>query len=85
MVLAGHCIVWLPESCIAQDLADGRLVSAGSPDWHTELEIRLYWSTLNRRPAAEQLWTYVRSRPRPAPPGVSDGSAQGTGRRAADS
>ncbi len=84
MVLAGHGIGWLPESCIAQDLADGRLVSAGSPDWHTELEIRLYWSTLNRRPAAEQLWTYVRSRPRPAPPGVSDGSAQGTGRRAAD-
>lgn len=77
MVLAGHGIGWLPESCIEKELADGRLVCAGSANWHTELEIRLYRSTLKRRPAAEQLWKHILNRPRGAMPDAARRMAAG--------
>ena len=35
MVVAGHGIGWLPESCVAKELAEGTLVCAGSGDWIT--------------------------------------------------
>ena len=59
MVVAGHGIGWLPESCIAKELSDGTLVRASSDAWTTELEIRLYRSGKQRGRAAEQLWSYV--------------------------
>jgi DNA-binding transcriptional LysR family regulator len=59
MVLAGHGIGWLPESCITRELSEGNLVGAGSDAWTTELEIRLYRSGKQRGRAAEQLWSYV--------------------------
>ncbi|MBL3960687.1 LysR family transcriptional regulator, partial [Bacteroides thetaiotaomicron] len=64
MVVAGHGIGWLPESCVAKELADGTLVCAGAGDWITELEIRLYRSARQRGLAAEQLWAYIMNRPR---------------------
>ena len=48
MVVAGHGIGWLPESCVAKELAEGTLVCAGSGDWITRLEIRLYRSARKR-------------------------------------
>jgi DNA-binding transcriptional LysR family regulator len=69
MVVAGHGIGWLPESCVAKELAEGSLVRAGSADWITELEIRLYRSARKRGLAAEQLWTYIMNRPRTAADG----------------
>ncbi|RQR63968.1 LysR family transcriptional regulator [Burkholderia sp. Bp9002] len=72
MVVAGHGIGWLPESCIAKELADGALVCAGSADWITELEIRLYRSARKRGLAAEQLWTYLMNRPRNAAAGTAE-------------
>ena len=59
MVVAGHGIGWLPESCITKELSDGSLVRASSDAWTTELEIRLYRSGKQRGRAAEQLWAYV--------------------------
>jgi len=72
MVVAGHGIGWLPESCVAKELAEGTLVCAGSGDWITELEIRLYRSARKRGLAAEQLWTYIMNRPRSAQDTLSD-------------
>lgn len=59
MVLAGHGIGWLPESCIAKEMADGLLVRAGSDVWTTDLEIRLYRPVKQRGQAAKRLWAYV--------------------------
>jgi DNA-binding transcriptional LysR family regulator len=59
MVVAGHGIGWLPESCIAKELHEGTLVRAGSNAWATELEIRLYRPVKQRGQAAEQLWAYI--------------------------
>jgi DNA-binding transcriptional LysR family regulator len=71
MVVAGHGIGWLPESCVAKELADGTLVCAGTGDWITELEIRLYRSARKRGLAAEQLWTYIMNRPHAAIDGAT--------------
>ncbi|SIN98915.1 MULTISPECIES: LysR substrate-binding domain-containing protein [Paraburkholderia] len=59
MVVAGHGIGWLPESCITKELHEGTLVRAGSNAWATELEIRLYRPVKQRGQAAEQLWAYI--------------------------
>lgn len=56
MALAGHGLAWLPESCIATELAQGRLVRAGGGHWFAMLEIRLFRARNNRKPALEALW-----------------------------
>jgi LysR family transcriptional regulator, hypochlorite-specific transcription factor HypT len=64
MVVAGHGIGWLPESCVIDELASQKLASAaGDADaaWSTELEVRLYRSVANLKPAAKRLWSYVAS------------------------
>ncbi|HDR8954153.1 TPA: LysR family transcriptional regulator [Burkholderia vietnamiensis] len=78
MVVAGHGIGWLPESCVAKELADGSLVRAGSAEWVTELEIRLYRSARQRGLAAEQLWTYIMNRPRAANDAAVGGQSPAT-------
>ncbi|WP_323117863.1 LysR substrate-binding domain-containing protein [Burkholderia alba] len=80
MVLAGHGIGWLPESCIAKELEDGSLVRAGAGEWVTELEIRLYRSARKRGLAAEQLWSFIINRP--AEPAARAGAAGGRTRAA---
>ncbi|RJE79695.1 LysR substrate-binding domain-containing protein [Paracoccus sp. JM45] len=43
LALEGHGICWLPQSLIAQDLAEGRLVAASDdPIWLLDLDVRLY-------------------------------------------
>ncbi|WCM22624.1 LysR substrate-binding domain-containing protein [Paraburkholderia bryophila] len=59
MVVAGHGIGWLPESCIVKELSEGTLVRAGSNLWATELEIRLYRPIKQRGKATEQLWAFI--------------------------
>lgn len=56
MAATGHGLAWLPESCIVKELAEGRLVRAGSEQWTLTLEIRLYRSVENRKPVLERLW-----------------------------
>ncbi|WP_290871210.1 LysR substrate-binding domain-containing protein [Aquabacterium sp.] len=56
MVLAGHGVGWLPQSCVQHELHDGRLVSAGAPHWGTTMEIRLYSHAHTPNRCAERLW-----------------------------
>ena len=56
MALAGHGLAWLPESCIARELAEGKLVRAGSDQWSMRLEIRLFRALDNSKPSLQALW-----------------------------
>ncbi len=59
MALDGRGVAWLPQSLIAEELASGRLVAAGGPEWTIELDIRLFRSTAAAPPAAEAFWRRV--------------------------
>jgi len=56
MALSGHGLAWLPESCIARELAEGKLVRAGGDQWTLRLEIRLFRAIERRKPVLDQLW-----------------------------
>ncbi|HEX7645885.1 MAG TPA: LysR substrate-binding domain-containing protein [Noviherbaspirillum sp.] len=62
MALAGHGLAWLPESCIVRELAEGRLVRAGSEQWSLSLEIRLYRAVDNHKPLLDELWSALDKR-----------------------
>ncbi len=59
MVLDGRGVAWLPQSLIADEMASGRLVAAGSPEWSIDLDIRLIRSESALPPAAEVFWRKV--------------------------
>lgn len=44
LALEGLGIAWLPERCIANDIAEGRLALAGDDKWSAKIDIRLYAS-----------------------------------------
>jgi DNA-binding transcriptional LysR family regulator len=56
MALDGRGIAWLPHSLIADDLARGALVRAGSPERDAPVEIRLFRAKARQSPAAEAFW-----------------------------
>jgi DNA-binding transcriptional LysR family regulator len=58
MALNGHGMAWLPQRSVAEELASGKLAhaGAGSDAWSLELEIRVYRSLQNKRPALTRLW-----------------------------
>ncbi len=56
MALSGHGLAWLPESCIARELAEGRLVRAGGEQWSLKLEIRLFRAIGQQPPLLDALW-----------------------------
>ena len=57
VALTGAGLCWLPESLVADELADGRLVFASaSDDWLLNLEIRLYRPSANRMKPVETMW-----------------------------
>jgi LysR family transcriptional regulator, hypochlorite-specific transcription factor HypT len=56
MALAGQGLAWLPESSIARELAEGKLVRAGSEQWSMKLEIRLFRAIGHRKPMLDALW-----------------------------
>ncbi|SFU30829.1 LysR substrate-binding domain-containing protein [Pseudoduganella namucuonensis] len=56
MALSGHGLAWLPESCIARELAEGKLVRAGGDQWTMRLEIRLFRAIDRRKPMLDELW-----------------------------
>ncbi len=60
MVQAGRGMAWLPESLIADQLAAGDLVAAGSPEWHIPIEIHVFRPKLRLAHAAESFWQHVR-------------------------
>ncbi len=59
MALDGRGVAWLPQSLIAEELASGRLVAAGGPEWSIDLDIRLFRSDAVAPPAAENFWRKV--------------------------
>ena len=62
MVVAGNGIAWLPEKCVARELEDKKIALAGSEKWGTQLEIRIFRSSENRRPVVDKLWEFLRER-----------------------
>ncbi len=63
MALDGRGVAWLPQSLIADELAGGRLVAAGGPEWAIELDLRLFRSNTALPPAAENFWRRVAASP----------------------
>jgi LysR family transcriptional regulator, hypochlorite-specific transcription factor HypT len=59
MVVEGHGLGWLPESCVGREIADRRLVCAGSAAWSTQLEVRIYRAADNDKPAVEKFWSFL--------------------------
>ncbi len=56
MVLEGHGLGWLPESCVRREVAEGRVVAAGPARWNCTLEIRLHRSADNSNAMVERIW-----------------------------
>ena len=56
MALQGVGMAWIPDFCIRDELADGRLVRAGDTVWDIPLEVRLYRCALVHKPGVERLW-----------------------------
>lgn len=61
MTLSGQGMAWLPESAIARELAEGRLVRAGGEQWSMKLEIRLFRAIDRRKPVVDALWAGLRA------------------------
>ncbi|GHE19594.1 LysR substrate-binding domain-containing protein [Halomonas urumqiensis] len=64
MVLQGMGMAWIPDFCIREELAGGRLVRAGGEQWDVPLEIRLYRCSLVHKPGVEKLWRQMMKLPR---------------------
>ena len=60
MVVEGHGLGWLPESCVSKELAEKRLVIAGGGQWSCTLEVRLYRSLENANPMVDRIWNFFR-------------------------
>jgi DNA-binding transcriptional LysR family regulator len=62
MALEGRGIAWLPQSLVAAELADGRLVVVLPEDqntWQLPLDIRLFRATAGQTPLTEALWAQI--------------------------
>ena len=62
MVMEGRGIAWLPQSLIKDELSSGKLLAAGSPQWHIPVNIRLYRQRAALAAPAETLWQVVAGR-----------------------
>lgn len=62
MALEGRGIAWLPQSLVAGELAEGRLVVV-MPDeadaWQVPLDVRLFRATGGQTPVTEALWRQI--------------------------
>lgn len=56
MAIEGRGIAWLPRSLIEDDLKAGRLTQAAPPEWHVDVDIRLFRSPDPEPAAAEAFW-----------------------------
>ena len=57
MIIEGHGLGWLPESCVGREVAEGRLVVAATERWNCPLEVRLYRSAESSNPMVEKIWS----------------------------
>jgi DNA-binding transcriptional LysR family regulator len=60
MVVEGHGLGWLPESCIGKELAEKQLVIAGNAQWSCTLKVRLYRALENANPMVDRIWRFFR-------------------------
>lgn len=60
MALDARGIAWLPETLIAEDVANGKLVEAAPHNWCIEMEIRLYRDKATMSKAGELFWRAVK-------------------------
>ena len=60
LALDGVGIAWLPERCVREDIASGRLAICGEDEWSTSIEIRLYASHERSRLLHANLWENIR-------------------------
>ncbi|GAB4062603.1 LysR family transcriptional regulator [Uliginosibacterium sediminicola] len=63
MIVEGHGLGWLPESCVAHERAEGHLVEAGTAQWRCSLEVRLYCARDNQNPLAQRIWSQCAAAP----------------------
>ena len=56
MIIEGHGLGWLPESCAGRDAAGGRLVVAGPSKWTCSLDIRLHRSLKDGNSRVDGIW-----------------------------
>ncbi len=61
MVIEGHGLGWLPESCVRKQIAEKRLVVAGASHWSCDLEVRIYRSHDNNNPLVDRIWDFFRN------------------------
>jgi DNA-binding transcriptional LysR family regulator len=59
MIIEGHGLGWLPESCVGREMADGLLVAAGAERWNCSLEVRLYRCAENSNPMVDKIWAFL--------------------------
>ncbi|ALU91522.1 Transcriptional regulator LysR [Herbaspirillum rubrisubalbicans M1] len=59
MVVAGHGLGWMPESCVEREIAEKRLVVAGDSQWRSPLEIRLYRAADCSNEFIDRLWAFL--------------------------
>ena len=56
MIVEGHGLGWLPESCAGHEITEGLLVSAGPAKWTCSLEARLYRSNESENEMVQKIW-----------------------------
>lgn len=59
MALDRAGMAWLPLTLVRDDLAAGRLVEAGAPQWRIDMEIRLYRDKAALGAYGEDLWATI--------------------------
>lgn len=72
MVIEGHGIAWLPESCVSKERAQRALVDAGAQNWCCTLEVRLYRSRENTNPLVDRIWSFFKKRSGQEPSGTDN-------------
>ncbi|WGF90450.1 LysR family transcriptional regulator [Marinivivus vitaminiproducens] len=65
MVLAGQGVAWLPRGLIADELREGRLVTAGPRGWWLTVDIRLYRAQGRVRTCTSRFWRAISGLPEP--------------------
>ncbi|GAB3627606.1 LysR family transcriptional regulator [Pandoraea terrae] len=66
LVMEGEGLAWLPKSSVLDELESGELVAAGRPEWHFDVELRVYRDASNRSEFLEALWGHIREVSEPA-------------------
>lgn len=59
---SGDGVAWLPRSLVLPDLQSGVLVETGAPDWHVDLEIRLFAKPEHSNRVTRSIFTFLEVR-----------------------